>query len=263
MAHPCVGVADRLHPAARSWRASDGVCCSAPARPRASPTPPSTTSASSARRAHRRSVRSSSRPHGDPRARLLDLESRLSAGHNGFEHRQVDHEVQDRQRKDRAASRFRDVHFCASSSTGWLLGSASASFGSSRSCSRCGMPSDRRWLTRSSTTIALPTLVPRPTCWKVLMTDQPPPPPQAGTHRLRLLAAVTNLRRPQGGYPPPPPPSGYPPPPQQGGYPPPPPGAPGYPPPPHHPAPRCRKRLTHRGLRVFSDTSSTSYPRRW
>ena len=64
------------------------------------------------------------RPHRHHRARLLDLESRLSAGHNRFEHRQVDHEVQDRQRKDRAANRFRDVIVCASSSTGWLPGSA-------------------------------------------------------------------------------------------------------------------------------------------
>ena len=50
------------------------------------------------------------RPRGDRRARLLDVEFRLSAGHNWFEHRQVDNEVQDCQRKDWAANRFRNVN---------------------------------------------------------------------------------------------------------------------------------------------------------
>ena len=103
------------------------------------------------------------------------------------------------------------------------------------------------------------------------MTDQPPPPP-GGYPPPPPPGGGYRPPPPPGGYPPPPPPGGYPPPPPPGGYPPPPHQG-GYPPPPpgrqdirrrlHHQAPRCRKRPTHRGLRVCWDTSSTSFLRRW
>ena len=175
-----------------------GVCCSAPRKRRASPTRPSTTSATSARRAHPRSARCLSPSAAIVAIAYLDLEPRLSAGHNGLEHRQVDHEVQDRQRKDRAANRFRDVR------------GARALYCSGRRrlrhrlARRGPVPAvgcqaaDAGRQDHQANDLQSPHLGPYTEIRRSAMTDQPPP----------------------GSYPPPP--GGYPPPPPRGGYPPPP-----------------------------------------
>ena len=189
-------------------------------------------------------------------ARLRRLELRLPPGNDRLEHRQVDHEVQDCQRKDWTTNRFRNVH-----------------------CARAYLPSGffglRHPLARRR---PVPAVGSQATDTS-RQNHQHDRPAALGTAELsgrshdrsatpasRELPTTTRRRLPStttgGGYPPPPPGGGYPPPPPRRlpasttrrrlptattrrrlptattarrarGYAPPPPGgAPGYPPPP-------------------------------
>ena len=72
-------------------------------------TPPSTTSVTSAPRARSTIAPAVDRPRWSAGPGLRRVEPRLPPGHDGVEHRQVDHEVQGRRREHRPATRFRYV----------------------------------------------------------------------------------------------------------------------------------------------------------